>query len=80
MLAEEEPGLIDKALSRNCTLRVARTRTCQGSPIGKERPEAFGDEILDTESNTWYKAVGPKNTDWVPLNVRPQTYLDKLGQ
>ena len=68
MLAEEEPGLIEKALSRNCAFRIARKRICEGSPIGQERPEAFGDEILDTESNTWYKAVGPKNTDWVSLN------------
>ncbi len=67
-LVEEAPGLIEQAISQHSVFRMIPRITCQGSPVGQVRPQCLGDEILDTENNTWYKAVGPQNTDWVPLN------------
>ncbi len=67
-LVEEEPGLIEQAISQHSVFRMVPRITCEGSPVGQVRPQCLGDEILDTESNTWYKASGPTVNDWVPLN------------
>jgi len=66
-LAETRPGLIEQAITRGSAFRLSRRRTCDGSPVGKERPESIGDEILDLKARKWYKAVGPRPSDWTPM-------------
>ena len=66
-LIEEKPGLIEQALLQHSVFRMVRRTRCEGSPVGSVRPQRLGDEIMDTQTKTWYKAVGPKDTDWVPL-------------
>ena len=67
-LLEDKPGLIELALSQGSAFRLRRKATCEGCPVAAVRPECIGDEILDLKAKKWYKAVGPKTTDWVPLN------------
>ena len=67
-LTQDKPGLIERALLQNSVFSMVRRSGCKGSPVGCVRPQRLGDEIMDTETRTWYKAVGPKNTDWVPLH------------
>ena len=69
-LSEAGPGLIERALEQGSAFRLRRQPVCQGSPTGVIRPECLGDEILDQKAKCWYKAVGPKATDWVALNAK----------
>lgn len=65
LLMEEKPGLIERAILEDCVFKMhpKHRNTCQGSPLGKVRPQYLGHEILDIQSKTWFKAIGPKNTD-----------------
>ncbi len=65
VLSEAQPGLIERAISQGSEFRLRRKPVCEGSPIGKVRPEYIGDEILDLKAKKWYKSVGPKLMDWV---------------
>jgi hypothetical protein len=68
LLVEEEGGLIEKAIANQSVFRMRPRIAYGGSPVGNIQPQCLGDEILDTETNTWYKANGPTTSDWVALN------------
>jgi len=43
-------------------------RMTSGSPVGNLTPYFIGEEVADTTSNVWYKAIGTTSSDWVALN------------
>ena len=68
LLAEEKPGLIERAISQGCAFRMDPQATCEGSPVGVVQPQYLGHEIMDTRTKLWYKASGAKKTDWARLH------------
>lgn len=42
-------------------------RSNAGSPVGAVTPKFVGEELLNTSSGLWWKAVGLTNTSWVVL-------------
>lgn len=41
-----------------------KPREVNGTPVGGMLPFFVGEEVLDTQSKTWYKSMGILNSDW----------------